>query len=274
MPTREWTLVTVTFNSGHVLADAWSTVDLQDLRWIVVDNASQDDSVEVARDLGAEAIRLDRNRGFSAGNNIGLARTTTKWVGFVNPDLTVADPRDLDSLAAVSLANDGALVAPQLLYPDGTEQPNARGLPYLADKIAHRGVRLPGAQLDQYARTGLTGPTYVAWVMGAAVVGMTDVWRRLGGWDERYIAYYEDHELGLCAWEHGVPVVLDPDVRWVHQWARATTRLDARSWRHEARSAAIFYRHRRGLLSRGAGSSSPAEALHGLLWTDARRAPS
>jgi len=264
-----WTLVTVTYNSAAQLREAWTRADIGDARWIVVDNASYDDSVDVAESLGAEVLRLPRNVGFSAANNVALAEVTTSWVAFVNPDLTVRSPADLDRLAAVSLANGGAIVAPQLLNTDGSEQPNGRGLPYLLDKIAHRGLRLPGSRVHDYARTGLTCPTFVAWVIGAAVAGPTDVVRRLGGWDERYFVYYEDHDLGLRAWASGVPVVLDPVVRWVHAWQRATVRPSLAAWRNELRSARRFFAAYRWLVG-PRHRARTFDACAELRWSSAR----
>ena len=159
----------------------------------------------------------------------------------VNPDVVVDSPTSLHRLGLVSRANRDALVTPQLMNPDGTEQANARGLPYLVDKIANRGLRLPGARLHDYSRTGLSGPTFVAWVMGAALAGPTDIFRRIGGWDEKFFIYYEDHDIGLRAWKTGHRVIVDPRIRWVHEWQRATSRPRIGPWKHEARSSRRFY---------------------------------
>ena len=266
-PSEDWTLVTVTYNSELQLESCWGAAAIGHARWVVVDNASEDDSVDVARQLGAEVIQLPRNIGFSAANNIGLASVASPWVAFLNPDVTIADAANLGRLARVAAAND-ALVAPQLLNPDGTEQPNARGLPFVADKVANRVGRFPGSRLEEYVRSGLTTPTYCAWVIGAAVAGRADLFRELGGWDERYFVYYEDHALGLRSWQAGHPVVLDPGVRWSHEWQRATTRLHVTPWRHELRSATRFYAKHPHLVHRSK-KRVPLICVTRQLWTPA-----
>ena len=63
-----------------------------------------------------------------------------------------------------------------------------------------------------------------------------------------YFIYYEDHEIGLRAWQRGTPVLLDPRVRWTHGWARETVGTNRTAWRHELHSAARFYKHSPELL--------------------------
>lgn len=266
---ERWTLVTVTHNSASHLRECWSTSDRGRARWLVVDNASADDSVAVARKLGAEVLSLRTNLGFSTANNIGLDQVETEWVAFVNPDVTLAGAGDLARLAKVAEKNRG-FVAPQLLNRDGSEQPNARGLPYPLSKLAHRSLWMPGVDADSYARTGFDTPVYVAWAMGATLAGTAEDFRAIGGWDERYFLYYEDHDIGLRAWASGRPVVIDPRVRWRHSWQRETTGLRPTAWRHEIRSGVRFYAQYPALLSsRFATRSHKFASINDLLWQPA-----
>lgn len=267
---HDWTLVTVTHNSAQQLKMCWEEVPTG-ARWIVVDNNSTDGSASLAEDLGAAVIPLKENIGFGRANNVGLSHVTTPWLAFVNPDVVVSQDGGLERLA-LTCTDHSALVSPQLLNPDGTEQPNARGLPFLVDKIANRSVPLPGARLQEYTRTNLRGPTYAAWTMGAAVAGSTQTFRDLGGWDERYFIYYEDHDLGLRAWRRGVPVILDPSVRWSHSWARATTRARFGPWKHELASMRTFYSTYPELLTRNRLRRRGGQfgRLEELLWTTVR----
>lgn len=266
----EWTLITVTYNSVAQLTANWTSTDLGRARWLVVDNRSTDESIATARALGAEVMALPANVGFSAANNRGLSEVDTPWTMFVNPDVSLASPADLNRLAAVSRHNKGALVAPQLLNPDGSEQSNARGLPFLTDKVANRAVGHRGSPVGQYAKTGFAQPTYAAWVMGAAVGGPTETFRSLGGWDERYFIYYEDHDLGLRMWDSGGAVVVDPEVRWTHEWQRATSRLAYTPWLHELRSMRSFYRaHPQFLSKRRFERSMHLTELQSMLWKPA-----
>lgn len=258
----DWTLITVTYNSSAALRRYWADRPRpSNVRWIVVDNDSGDDSVGVAFDLGAEVVPLRRNVGFARANNVALARASSDYVGFVNPDVAVVFD-DLDKLAA-GIESCRGFVAPQLLNRDTSVQANGRGLPFVTQKFGNRGVDLTHGHLDEYRRqTWLeSGPTPVAWVMGAVLAGRAEDFRAIGGWDERFFIYYEDHEIGLRAWEHGLTVFVDPRVRWMHGWERATTHFALRPWMHELASASRFYGRRPDLLSRSIRRVPPRRAV-------------
>ncbi len=243
------TLITVTFNSGPALTEFWSGfVAGQGIEWIVVDNSSTDGTPEIARDLGATVIALEKNRGFSFANNVGLASASGEFIGFVNPDLR-ADFDGIGQLRAVAEAR-GAVVAPQLQFADGKDQPNGRGYPFLHAKVRNR---LRGDDPRYLLFASGEEPRSVCWVMGAAVFGMREVFDRIGGWDSRFFLYYEDKDICLRAWGAGVPVLLVPTVRFPHGWARDTTEFKLAPWRREIASMTKFYlRYPEFLLGRGA----------------------
>jgi GT2 family glycosyltransferase len=253
-PEEGWTVITVTYNSRATLERCWSGVDLASIRWIVVDNGSRDGSGQIAEDLGAEVISLDANIGFSRANNRGLREVRSKHTAFVNPDVVIR-PADLPSLARLC-SGDNALVAPQLINRDNSLQPNARGLPYLVDKFAHRGINLPGADLRRYVPS-IETTSYAAWLTGAVIAGETAAFRTLGGWDERFFLYHEDSSLCLLAWEQDFKVILSADQQWVHEWKRDTKSLKWKPIIHEAISAWKFYRRYPMLLSPTMGDLTP-----------------
>jgi GT2 family glycosyltransferase len=234
------------------------------VRWIVVDNGSNDDTVEVARLLGAEVLELRENRGFSAANNIGLRLATSDFVCFVNPDVTI----DVDSLDRLAHAcqSTGGLVAPQLLNTDGSTQANGRGFPLLADKVTHR-LRPDASRISAaYHRVAAPGRLLQAcWLMGAAVAARRDVFTSLGGWDEWFFLYHEDSDLCLRAWRAGVPVAVAGDIRWTHGWARETATLNWTPWRRELMSMLKFYsRYPEFLLGPGAARRTHRDIANAL----------
>jgi GT2 family glycosyltransferase len=232
--------VTVTYNSADVLRACWSAAD-KPFDWIVVDNGSQDSSADVAEQLGARVVRLSRNVGFATANNLGVRQSAGPYLLFANPDL-VLEPGGLNVLRA-HLDVYGGLVAPQLLSTGGEPQPNGRGLPYVTARLGNRRV-WPFSRLHAAYRV-LAGPgeaRWVCWLAGAAVAIRRSDFEAIGGWNERFFLYYEDIELGLRAWTHGLPVTVLGDVRWVHHWRRATNTFRwSREHNLELKSARTFY---------------------------------
>lgn len=242
----EWSVITVTYNSAEQLRSYFRRPP-SNVEWMVVDNASSDDSVALARHLGAKVIELDENRGFSSANNIGIRASSGPFVACINPDVAI-EYKDLARASTVrGGVMDGRLVAPQLLNPDHSLQPNGRGIPTLARKLGNR----MGDDKESYYRVynNTAALRRVAWVIGAAVLARRDVWSRLGGWDERFYVYYEDHDLGLRAWRSGIEVVVDGSMQWVHGWDRATSgRFRVAPWLREIDGFVRFFSRYPGLL--------------------------
>ena len=247
-PSPVWSLITVTYNSAATLREFWTGAREfgPDVEWIVVDNASTDDSAETAESLGARVLKLDRNVGFGAANNVGFAQSESSYVAFVNPDVRPV----ASTLPRLREAIDrtGGLVAPQLLNADGTLQPNGRGYPFLVNKVmnrlqtgddesAYRVYARPGEEVD------------VVWLMGAVVAGRRNTLEGLGPWDETFFVYYEDSDLGLRARRAGLRNILLGDAQWTHGWARATKAPSLAAWKRELPSLVKFYSRYPSLLS-------------------------
>lgn len=238
-------LITVTYNSARELEEHWKDAAALGVPWIVVDNASDDGSADIAAGLGAEqVVRLPRNVGFSAANNVGVALTGADCLIFVNPDVRV-DGDSARELAGFAVSRQ-ALVAPQLLNSDLTVQENGRAAPFLYRKLSHfigkgRQEYEVVTQPDELAR--------ISWAIGAAIAIPRAIFTEIGGWDSSFFIYYEDSDICLRARAKGHPVLLLGSVRWVHAWARATRRsFSLASWKFEFRSAARFYGRYPGLL--------------------------
>lgn len=233
-------LITVSYNSQEVLRKFWGGVFPPDIEWIVVDNASKDDSRHVASALGARVVSLEENVGFGGANNRGADQARGDVLIFCNPDVRV----DVDGVRelATRVLTEGGLWAPQLVNADGSLQENGRGVPAPWRKLRH--MFWPNAREDGYLRTAQDGRVReVLWVMGAAVAMTKATFGDLSGWDDKYFIYYEDSDICLRARNLGEKTWLDGGVTWLHGWARETKNgFSLSSWRYEFRSASRFYR--------------------------------
>lgn len=236
-----WSLITVTHNSAEALRRHWASQPLpSDLEWIVVDNGSSDDSMDVAEALGAtQVLGGHGNAGFARANNLGVQVARGDKLAFVNPDVSV---KHQDWPLLETALESHHLVAPQLMNDDGSLQPNGRGHPRLIDQMRNRltsGAALQGTYLN-YAGPGQTLP--VVWLTGAVVACTRETIETLGGWSEDYFLYYEDVDLCLRAGRLGMRSAVVGDARWVHGWARDSASMNPAALRTMARSAVKFYR--------------------------------
>ena len=122
---------------------------------VVVDNASTDDSREVAsaHPLGAHVVALPTNTGGAGGFAAGIARALTRfpqaeWIWIMDDD-TVPTATALEALLRAAEAYPGApaLLASRAVWTDGTEHPmnRPRTRPALPSAL-HRHAALAGAR--------------------------------------------------------------------------------------------------------------------------------
>lgn len=171
---------------------------------VVVDNASGDDSAEVAdRHPGVRVVRNPTNVGYARAMNAALTGSAAPVLAAVNPD-TVVPPGAFAVLVARLLScPDVGLVAPRLVHLDGGTQHSAYRFPSPAVSLA---TALPArAQRGRLGRRlGLeaAGPpmasTDVDWAIGAVHVIRAAALGARPPYDERWFMYGEDIE--LCWW--------------------------------------------------------------------------
>jgi GT2 family glycosyltransferase len=125
--------IIVNYNAGAELVNCIRSVIDQVAEVILVDNASQDNSIAVVQKFfGSEPrlriIRNDYNLGFAAACNIGARAAQHPYWLFLNPDCLCAD-NSVSELYRVLTSNPSAgMVGGLLLNLDGSEQAGGRRL--------------------------------------------------------------------------------------------------------------------------------------------------
>lgn len=134
-------VVVVSWNAGDHLTECLRSIAAhppsQPWAAVVVDNASTDGSVEMAKRAApwCRFIENRENRGLAAANNQGIVATAASTVVIANPDVAVTAGA-IDSLCDLLARKPQAAIAlPQLLQADGAKQVSAGDLPALADVV-------------------------------------------------------------------------------------------------------------------------------------------
>jgi N-acetylglucosaminyl-diphospho-decaprenol L-rhamnosyltransferase len=227
------------------------------LEVVVVDNASGDDSAEMARTLGAQlglpvkVIENAANVGYARAANQGVAATSAGWVVVANPD-TRFEPGSLSHLLATGDADPTiGCLGPDLRNPDGTPYPTGRRFPSLFVGALHAALGTVWAGNPATRRYHMTNvdrriPVQVDWVSGACMALRREAWDAVGGFDVGYFMYAEDMDLCLRVARAGWRVVFDGAARVEHTVGGSTRRRPFRKVADHHRSALRFYvRHYR-----------------------------
>jgi GT2 family glycosyltransferase len=187
--------------------------DFPSYRVVVVDNDSSDETAEnvEAEFPDVDVVRCGQNAGYGAGNNVGFARSHSRYVAVLNPD---ARPERGWLRALVRTLEEhpnAALATSKVLLASDASRVNACGNSVHLSGIAY----CRGLNDDQHR---FVRAENVPAVSGAAFIARRDALDAIGGFDERFFMYLEDTELSLRARLAGWDVVLAPRSRVVHDY--------------------------------------------------------
>jgi len=202
----------------------------------LVDNASPDGSGArlLNEDFGEQVrvVCLPRNVGFGSGHNTVLPTLESKYHFVVNPDITVEDDAVSTLCAWMDKHPDVVMATPRLLFPDGREQYTAKRTPsFLA--LLSRQVPLPFLkEVERHYQMrdeDLTKPQEIGFCTGCFFVIRTDVFRKMGGFDEGYFMYVEDADITRKAQSYG-KVMYVPAAHVFHAWHRDANKKWKNFW--------------------------------------------
>jgi GT2 family glycosyltransferase len=178
---------------------------------IVTDDGSADFTFEILDSLSSSSIRVVKNtaaRGFLHNCNSAVREASGEYLVLLNND-TIVLPGWLDELVR-TIGGDPkvGLVGAKLIDVDGTLQ-ECGGLVWQDANAWNVGRGMdPCIPVFNFLRE-------VDYCSGAAMAMPTALWRKFGGFDERYApAYYEDTDLAFRLRAAGYKTVVQP-LSWV-----------------------------------------------------------
>jgi GT2 family glycosyltransferase len=113
------TAVVVAYDSAHVLPACLEALKGEGVPTIVVDNASEDDTADLAERHGARVLRNAANEGYGRGNDLGVRVAASEHVLIINPDMVLEAGAAPLLLQAADQYPDAAILAPRIIEPDG-----------------------------------------------------------------------------------------------------------------------------------------------------------
>lgn len=190
-----------------------------EVRIIVVDNASADDSLQVLRERYGdkeqiELAELDDNYGFSYANNEGI-RLAKAWgadvVLLINND-TEVEKTMLAELLACAERHPDSMIVPKIYYSDARRRIWSAGgsVSPVVRKVRHIGLNEEDrGQYDEEKR--------IFFATGCCLLLPMQVIDRAGMLDERFFLYYEDTEYSFRLQELGIDIYYCPQAVMYHK---------------------------------------------------------
>ena len=225
-------ILIVTYNSSAVLPACLNSLAAGaqvEHEIILVDNASQDDTLDLVRRHypAVRVIQNQQNRGFGAAVNQASHAAQGRYFLLLNPD-TIVQPGAIDLLVAqLDTQPQAGLAAPRTLNPDGSLRTNHWPFQRFQIMLLNQLLQGPLRRFWRFFRR----PTlrlhenhvqFAESLSGAALLIHAALYRALGGLDERFFMYFEDMDFCYRAHQAGRPALYVPQAVVTHAGGRST----------------------------------------------------
>ncbi|WP_099349297.1 glycosyltransferase [Acetobacter aceti] len=182
-----------------------------EIQLIIVDSGSDDETCHIEHYVrGAMFLRFEGNIAFIRACNAAVQHVCTPYILFLNNDTEI-------QLGSIEAAIDRlrydpkvGVIGGKLIRTNGLLQ-EAGAIIYRDGSVAGymRGAS-PDAPEANFVRR-------VDFCSGAALFTRTELFRKIGGFDEDYIpAYYEETDYCVNVWKSGYDVIYDPSITAIH----------------------------------------------------------
>lgn len=244
-------IIILTFNSAQHIREclaSLATLDYPNFQVVIVDNASTDDTVQLARTFtpAPKVIVNETNLGYAEGNNVGLryALSVNADYAFVlNDDVTVA-PDLLTQLIRAAQADPRAALLGPIIYHHSTPAVIQSAGGTLGNwTFPHRGINEP--ERGQFDRV-----ESVVWLSGCAILASCRALKTIGLFDPDFFMYWEDVDWCLRAHKAGYRVLLVPQAKLWHKGVQISYAPSPRVAYYMARNELyLLAKHRASLVA-------------------------
>lgn len=229
-PKYELAIVIVNYNTQALLDNCLASVFKSakpkgGLEVVVVDNASSDGSVRMVRKKYPQVILIKnrKNLGFAKANNIGVDKTDSRYVLFLNSDTVIKQYSLVKPLKYLKNHQKAGAITIKLYLKNGSiDYDNHRGFPTpwntfcrlfgLSSLFPHssffNGYYLGFKKLNRIHSIPVAAGSFLMMPM--------KLFKHLGQWDESYFFYGEDIDLCYRINQAGYKIIYYPKVSTIH----------------------------------------------------------
>jgi GT2 family glycosyltransferase len=249
--TNSISIILVNYNGADVLIDCLNSLERfipkDNCEIIIVDNNSQDNSVDILNDKfpHIKLIKLPKNVGFGAGNNAGAKVAKGEFLFLLNTDTILTNNILPHLLELMSVNIDIGVIGPKLLFPDESFQisfsPEISLKGEFAARKLHKDAEVKN-KLDLIEQD-FQDIKEVDIVVGAAFFIRADLFNLLGGFDEKFFMYFEESDLCKRVRNKGYEIIYTPHVSLIHIRGHSVNKI-SNKMAVEYRCSQIYYYHK------------------------------
>lgn len=224
------TAIVVNWNGADHLHDCLSSLDAQSykpLDVIVVDNGSTDESAEIVAGYKAAWLPLGRNTGLAPAFNRGAELASGELLLFLNNDMRFPE-NFVERLVACFERNPGC-GAVDAVQRDWDEDSIVHGATHVS-----RCKRLTAIGRYEFVFGGASFDQPTLFPSGANTLIAQTTFQSIGLWDERFLAGWEDVDLGWRLRLGGLRVLLASNATCLHRVGASSHSGEGAAVRDEA----------------------------------------
>lgn len=198
--TKNIAVVILNYNGSHYLKKYLPNIikNSPNATIYVADNGSTDDSIYYLTTINAiKVILINKNLGYTGGYNFSLNQLTEKYFVLLNSDIEVTENWLIEPIALLENNEEIAVCQPKLLD--------------LNNKSKFEYAGAAGGFIDKYGYPFCKGRLFetieedkgqyntteeIFWASGACLIIKSEIFKKVGGFDEKYFAHME--EIDLC----------------------------------------------------------------------------
>ena len=199
---------------------------------IIVDNDSKDGSKEFLRKIKNKNITCiinEKNVGFGKACNQIAKITSNSYILFLNPDVETTENSINKLIDFLKKNNKIGAVTGKLLYPNKSFQLSCRQFPTIFKVLFGRESFLRKVSPNniiskQYLMTELDydKTQFPDWARGAVMLFKTELFKKIGGFDERFFLFFEDTDICFRLKNAGYSIAYFPKAIFYHKLGSST----------------------------------------------------
>ncbi len=229
------------YNGAHFLNECFESLlasDYPNLHVHLVDNGSTDESIQLVRAQfpSVRIIQMEGNLGFSVAYNRATSAVEGDYYFFLNNDLVLEAGAVTKMVDAAEAMDELAAVTPKMLFYD--ERNVINGCGGMLDRYGF-GLNIGIGEVDEGQHDQ---SMEVFYAIGAAMMVKAAAWRRVGAFDGRFFAYFEDADWCWRARLLGYRVMYVPAGVY-HKWRGTWTDTKRRMYYQERNRLAMVLKN-------------------------------